>query len=689
MRYRNLVCVVTLQLLAAGPVRPAELLNDDFSGLAPGMFSAGVIGAQGEYHHITALDPRGNWSVATFRSDESQRAWRVIVEDGRHVMAQVYTATPPERAYTHPTIKAGDDLWADYVVEARFAPAAGDGLSGVMFRYQTNRQYYFAGISGQTAILEKVNDGTGFRTMDETILAQKPCAWKPGEYIALKVSAAGDQLTAEIGGVTLTAKDATFAHGKIGLLSDMPTRFGAVRVSCSDEARQAFETARAARQAEEDGLVAANPKPVLWKKIRTPGFGVGRDIRFGDLDGDGRLDILIAQQTRHGPADGFSEVGCLTAMTLDGKILWQNGTPDSWNTVLTNDVAVQIHDLYGDGHNEVVYCRDFELVVADGATGKTIAKVPMPQAPLDPIKRTRRFERVLGDAIYFCDLEGKGRPSDIIVKDRYRNIWAYDEHLKPLWHLTLNTGHYPFAFDVDGDGKDELMVGYSLLNHDGKVLWSHEGEIQDHADGVAILRFKDGTEPRLICNASDEGLFFADLKGRILRRYQLGHAQNVSVADYRPDLPGLESLCITFWGNQGIVHMFNADGETYKVFEPSNQGSMLCPVNWTGRPGEYWMLSAEPVSGGLFDGWGRRVVRFPADGHPDLCCAALDLTGDCRDEIVVWDPYEIWIYTQSDSPKSGRLYQPRRNALYNESDYQTGVSLPGWSDDKVRAPIDR
>ena len=116
---------------------------------------------------------------------------------------------------------------------------------------------------------------------------------------------------------------------------------------------------------------------------------------------------------------------------------------------------------------------------------------------------------------------------------------------------------------------------------------------------------------------------------------------------------------------------------------------MLCPVNWTGRPGEYWMLSAEPVYGGLFDGWGRRVVRFPADGHPDLCCAALDLTGDGRDEIVVWDPYEIWIYTQSDSPLPGRIYQPRRNALYNESDYQTTVSLPGWSDDKVRAPIDR
>ena len=60
--------------------------------------------------------------------------------------------------------------------------------------------------------------------------------------------------------------------------------------------------------------------------------------------------------------------------------------------------------------------------------------------------------------------------------------------------------------------------------------------------------------------------------------------------------------------------------------------------------------------------------------------AVLDITGDCRDEIVVWDPYEIWVYTQSDSPKAGTLYKPIRNALYNYSNYQATVSLPAWSE---------
>jgi len=36
-------------------------------------------------------------------------------------------------------------------------------------------------------------------------------------------------------------------------------------------------------------------------------------------------------------------------MTFDGKKLWQSGEADPWNDLLTNDVAVQIHDVDNDG----------------------------------------------------------------------------------------------------------------------------------------------------------------------------------------------------------------------------------------------------------------------------------------------------------------------------------------------------
>ena len=59
----------------------------------------------------------------------------------------------------------------------------------------------------------------------------------------------------------------------------------------------------------------------------------------------------------------------------------------------------------------------------------------------------------------------------------------------------------------------------------------------------------------------------------------------------------------------------------------------------------------------MYDGLGRRVVEFPEDGHPDMCNAVMDITGDCRDEVVVWNPDEIWVYTQDDNPGKGQVIQ--------------------------------
>lgn len=82
----------------------------------------------------------------------------------------------------------------------------------------------------------------------------------------------------------------------------------------------------------------------------------------------------------------------------------------------------------------------------------------------------------------------------------------------------------------------------------------------------------------------------------------------------------------------------------------------------------------------MIDGDLRRVVMFPDDGHPDLCAYVTDVTGDSRDEVILWNREQVWIYTQ-DHPFSGkRIYAPVRNPHYNESNYRTAVSLPAWHD---------
>jgi hypothetical protein len=81
----------------------------------------------------------------------------------------------------------------------------------------------------------------------------------------------------------------------------------------------------------------------------------------------------------------------------------------------------------------------------------------------------------------------------------------------------------------------------------------------------------------------------------------------------------------------------------------------------------------------MVDGQMRRVVMFPDDGHPDLTAYVADLTGDPRDEVILWDQDRVWIYTQDRPFEGERVYAPSRNPHYNESNYRTVVSHPGWA----------
>jgi hypothetical protein len=101
-------------------------------------------------------------------------------------------------------------------------------------------------------------------------------------------------------------------------------------------------------------------------------------------------------------------------------------------------------------------------------------------------------------------------------------------------------------------------------------------------------------------------------------------------------------------------------------------------VNWRGDGTELALLSGSAQYGGMLDGHGRRVVPFPDDGHPEMCAEALDLTGDARDEVVLWDMKRIWIYTQDRPFEGKRIYRPIRYPHYNVSNYRAEISLPRW-----------
>lgn len=644
------------------------LLHDEFTDLPIGQFSAEV-GPHTEYHFLPEAAPKGNWTVACFISPiESQRAWHIVECEGAHAFSQTYTN---ERPHTHPVVVAGESEWRDYTTEVTLTPHSAHGRIGVLFRCHNSRCYYFFGLVEGGVALICVNDGSAYRTPVEHILAEADRGWELDQKVTLTVTLDGNDISCSIDGdAILNASDDTFPSGKVGFLADSPCDYHEIRVEASQEEHSRVNILRSKTDRELDELRDQNPKPVLWKKIATPGFGVGRNLRFGDLNGDGTPDVLVTQIHHHGPKDAYCECHCLTAMRFDGDILWRVGEPHPDKYALTNDVGVQIHDIDNDGRNEVIYCKDFEIIILDGATGEVKLRAPTPEShpPAD------QFPRILGDCLFFCDLSGNGHPQDILIKDRYWRFWILNDKLETQWEQELRTGHYPYACDIDGDGHDELAIGFALFDHDGSLLWNLEDQIQDHAD------FGDGQGLKILYTASDSGVFFTDLNGNILKHHWIGHGQNPAIARFREDQLDLQAVSINFWGNQGILHFYDSSGNIYHDCVPNPFGSMCLPINWKGDGIEYFVHNPNVTWGGMFDGWGRPVVSFPDDGHPDTCNAVLDITGDCRDEVVVWNPDEIWVYTQDDGPREGKLYNPIRNSLSNSSNYQASVSLPGWSE---------
>lgn len=649
------------------------LLNEDFSSQMNGPLMADL-GAATEFHYIAEARPRSNWVVSTFRYNLPP-SWEIRTKGDRKVLTQTKVN---HNVHWHPIVITGSPFWSNYTIETEFKPVNLRARSGIVFRYMNDRCYYFLGVDDEVISLLRVNHGTGFRQPDETVLSKSSYQLFSEESLTLKVTVNDSALTVFLPDQqTWTIHDSTFTAGKIGLLADAPCEFYSIKVTTSKSDLKNLKTREMAFRQEQDSLASLNPGMAVYKKLYLADFGTGRNIRFGDLNGNGEVDILLGQVVHHGPKDRNSELSCLTAMTLDGQILWQTGKPDPWKTMLTNDVAFQIHDINQDGKNEVIYCMNQEIIMAEGATGKVIKKTSTPPTPGGkPMESGHNsFPHILGDCIYFLDLEGKGFDSDFILKDRYQYFWAYDSNLNLIWNNECRTGHYPFAYDTDHDGKDELFIGYSLFDDDGKMLWSLDDKLSDHADGVAVVRYDNQEDPRIMCAAGDEGMLFFDLNGRIIRHHYIGHVQSPAVANFRDDLPGLETVSVNYWGNQGIIHLYDKNGDIYHSFEPNQYGSMCLPLNWNGNSEELFILNANAEEGGAWDGYGRRVLRFPDDGHPDRCYAVLDITGDCRDEIVVWNPGELWVYTQEDSPLyDEKLCQPDRNPLYNYSNYQATVS---------------
>lgn len=626
--------------------------------------------AVGEYHCLDLPECPAGWVDATNDTTWGRLAnWQAVEDRGRKVMQMARL-----RKQGMPILSAGDFRWRDYAAEAEVRLLSRHTEAGVMVRYANNRTHYSLRLrgDGRVRLLRRWHE-------DKAVLAETTWQIEFEQYHALRLEARGQTLTAWLDGEQLFAvEDASLKEGRIALLATGPARFARVEVEAGEEECARHQAAVKADAAQLAAERARYPQPALWRKLETPEFGTGRHLRFGDLDGDGRLEIVFAQHTEMLTGGDFCQLSCLTAMNLDGQVLWQWGEPHRAHGIVPSDMPVQIHDVDGDGRAEVVCCRNFEICLLDGMTGEVKHCAPTPDpGPMATWLPEDDLFRIPGDCVCFADLRGLGARRDLLVKDRYSNLTAYDQELNPLWRVHLNTGHFPAPADIDGDGRDEVMIGYTLVDHDGTILWSID--VRDHQDAIAIAPIDPDYPTPLIALASGEGgTVVCDTRGKVLWRDHTGHVQRLTAARVREDVPGLQIITKTFWGNPDIICLYEARGNLLESIELTGGGAVLSPVNWDGTGVELLLTSGSLRTGGLLDGHLRRVVTFPDDGHPTLCAEALDLTGDARDELVLWDLDRLWIYTQDRPAERAREYRPRRQPHYNMSDYRAEISIPEW-----------
>jgi hypothetical protein len=680
--------------LAEAPSTPSSalsgtaLLRDDFSRLPVGWLTYPYATQGPAIQENQWIDARarkfGQWSNGVADQD----AWMISTEAAtRKSYAMMLLDHPPHGVSA--VLVAGEDEWADYDYEALVKPLSFSGVAGIAFRYQSNLQYYVLGLSGgntvqlnyQQLITEK------FRLPNWTTVASAPFEYNTKEYYRLKVENRGSRITAYINGnQVLEISDARYPGGKVGLSANIPARFQDVKVDASAPVKKEITGRIQQRNARLAKLQSENPQPRLWKKFSVEGFSAASNVKFGDLDGDGVPEMVFSQNIQTISRDAFDTISCLTAVNTDGKILWQSGKPSRNinNILLTNDNPFQIHDVDGDGHAEVVTIRDFQLQILDGRTGKLKKWIWMPRADDLPAKHPesvmRPYELMVGDSLFFVNVSGDKNRTDILVKDRYTNFYIFNNKLEFLWKGEGQTGHCPYMFDVDGF--DRIMIGYSMWDHTGKKLWSHDTDLKDHADSIAVANMSGdpNAAPQVYSTGSDEGYLRFTYDGKLVSHLMVGHAQASSIGKYRMDLPGLQFMMVDFHWNPGVMLLFDADGNILQTAAPIYNGSKMLPVNWRGDGEEFVLLSGDAKYGGMINGHFERAVMFPNDGHPDLASFVLDMTGDGRDEVVLWDEKSVWIYTQ-DRPFHGeKIYTPVRNPLYNMSNYSCIVSMPHWKD---------
>ncbi len=430
--------------------------------------------------------------------------------------------------------------------------------------------------------------------------------------------------------------------------------------------------------------LTGRPKPYI--SVPLEGNYDFQKVGIADLDGDGAYEYVIKQPNFN--TDPYQQPGYwkrsittykLEAYRLDGTMLWRYDMGWSIEAGIWYSPWI-VYDVDGDGKAEV-YCkagvgdpRDEKglvqsgpeyLVKLDGQTGKVVAKTDW--LSRDGFSDYNRYCRNFLTVAY---LDGK-TPSLIMQRGTYNliKIQALDKDFNQLWYWEApqekekyrgQSSHGLITADVDGDGKDELVIGAAVLDDNGTGLWTLE---MGHPD-VCYVADIDPDNPGLEVfygfetRQETDGICVVDAKtGRRLWAHKKAsrhlHGQGMA-GDVLADWPGME----VYVGERDLKERWFYSGKG-QLIEFRETGSLTPrPVWWDADP-----QKEVAVSGAIRD-WGGEAMQ-PIEGR---VIAIVDCLGDHREELITSLKGELRIYTTTVPTFS------RRPCLMQDHQYRLGVA---------------
>lgn len=434
--------------------------------------------------------------------------------------------------------------------------------------------------------------------------------------------------------------------------------------------------------------------------IKAPvnGYTAG-DCSTGDLNGDGQYDIVIKWEgeTRDNSQSGMTDPVYLEGYTLQGRKLWSINLGRNIRGG-AHYTQFMVYDLDGDGKAEVA-CQTADgtvdgkgivignanadyrnssgyiltgpeyLTVFSGETGAALSTVDyLPARGTVSSWGDNYGNRVDRFRACIAYLDGQ-HPSLVMCRGYYTRqtavAWDFKNgKLTHRWTFDSNTNgnsawagqgnHNLSVGDVDGDGFDEILMGTSAIDHNGKGLWQTG---LGHGDAMHFSDL-DPNRPGLevwTCLEGEKGAVLLDAKtGKQIFRYN--HSDDCGracAADILASSPGME--------------MWAAGSPLYSA-TGLNIGNSPSQMNFA-----IWWDGDELRE--LLDG--TKITKFnggtllsasecsSCNGTKSTPCLQADLFGDWREEVIFrsTDNTFLRIYTTT-STTTRKIYTLMHDPIY-------------------------